>query len=315
MYSCRSGAAVDGGWSGWSGWSKCSADCGPGTKYRYRLCNNPQPKNGGKECKGEKRQDTKGNEETCGNCANIGKNTKTRSNAQRFTSVKSWSECSNRCATDTSCTYWTWHHENAGKYAFVCVTMTGYGFLVSDPNAVSGTKDCAGCPDKGMNLQGRVNNQVTPGVRSWVECSRKCSKKSSCVAWVWANEGAGDFAYNCALMDGYENKAKDPNVISGSRDCKGEAAEECTGETGTADCCTVDSPCDLGGGDCDSNAECSGDLVCGQNNCKQFNTNAASQNDCCTDSKVDGGWGAWSSWSTCTKTRTRECNKPTPGNG
>ena len=35
---------------------------------------------------------------------------------------------------------------------------------------------------------------------------------------------------------------------------------------------------------------------------------------------VNGGWGAWGSWSTCNsqtgkKTRTRQCNNPTPLNG
>ena len=70
-----------------------------------------------------------------------------------------------------------------------------------------------------MNLQGRTNNQVIRGIKSWVECSQKCRGKSSCTAWAWAHEGAGDFALNCAIMDGYKNKAIDNNVISGSRDC------------------------------------------------------------------------------------------------
>ena len=38
-------------------------------------------------------------------------------------------------------------------------------------------------------------------------------------------------------------------------------------------CCTPDTPCGLGGGDCDSNHDCKGDLICGRyqansNNCK-----------------------------------------------
>ena len=35
----------------------------------------------------------------------------------------------------------------------------------------------------------------------------------------------------------------------------------------TWDCCTPDSPCFEGEGDCDSDDDCDGDLTCGENNC------------------------------------------------
>jgi len=374
MYSCNTGTAVNGQWGPWSAFSVCSAKCGYGKKQRYRLCNNPKPQNGGKDCEGHKREEENCIEKSCLNCAQVGKNTKQRTNDKKFTNVKSWGECSTKCALDSSCTYWTWHHENAGNYAFLCVIMGSYGSLVDDSSTVSGSKDCSGCPEKNVNLQGRTNNEVIAGVKSWVECSRKCSAKSSCTAWAWAHEGAGDFALNCGLMDGYTNKAADSNVISGSRQCPGveecsglegsssccteeapckekggdcdsdaqcegdlvcgkdncrefhpDAVENydccvqaqglCNGGEGTADCCTSDKPCDLGGGDCDNDDECAGDLVCGYNNCKDFHTGAASKNDCCKDPKVDGGWGDWSGWSTCSKSRVRQCDNPTPANG
>ena len=44
------GAAVDGGYSDWSEFSECSATCGEGLRIRKRSCNNPEPKNGGKNC-------------------------------------------------------------------------------------------------------------------------------------------------------------------------------------------------------------------------------------------------------------------------
>lgn len=44
------GAAVDGGYSDWSEFSECSATCGEGLTIRKRSCNNPEPKNGGKNC-------------------------------------------------------------------------------------------------------------------------------------------------------------------------------------------------------------------------------------------------------------------------
>jgi len=43
---------VDGGYGPWGSWGQCSKTCGrsKGVKRRDRLCNNPAPKNGGKDC-------------------------------------------------------------------------------------------------------------------------------------------------------------------------------------------------------------------------------------------------------------------------
>ena len=43
---------VDGGWSGWEILGHCSATCGEGFQFRVRFCNNPTPKNGGRDCHG-----------------------------------------------------------------------------------------------------------------------------------------------------------------------------------------------------------------------------------------------------------------------
>ena len=41
-------------------------------------------------------------------------------------------------------------------------------------------------------------------------------------------------------------------------------------------CCTADNPCGEGDGDCDNDSECSGDLVCGTDNCPW-----GDNDDCC----------------------------------
>ncbi|XP_055367591.1 hemicentin-1 [Betta splendens] len=43
---------INGGYSNWEEWSPCSSTCGQGFQERIRLCNNPEPANGGRSCSG-----------------------------------------------------------------------------------------------------------------------------------------------------------------------------------------------------------------------------------------------------------------------
>lgn len=43
---------VNGGYSNWKEWGPCSRTCGQGFQERIRLCNNPEPANGGRSCSG-----------------------------------------------------------------------------------------------------------------------------------------------------------------------------------------------------------------------------------------------------------------------
>ena len=44
---------IDGEWSEWGDWSICAADfCSYGNITRNRTCDNPPPKNKGKDCEG-----------------------------------------------------------------------------------------------------------------------------------------------------------------------------------------------------------------------------------------------------------------------
>ncbi|CAL1537864.1 unnamed protein product [Lymnaea stagnalis] len=44
---------IDGGWSQWTSWTSCSVTCGTGKKSRFRMCNEPAPKHGGRFCAGD----------------------------------------------------------------------------------------------------------------------------------------------------------------------------------------------------------------------------------------------------------------------
>ncbi|XP_077571540.1 hemicentin-1 [Stigmatopora nigra] len=43
---------INGGYSNWQDWGPCSSLCGQGIQERIRLCNNPEPSNGGLSCTG-----------------------------------------------------------------------------------------------------------------------------------------------------------------------------------------------------------------------------------------------------------------------
>ena len=57
----------------------------------------------------------------------------------------------------------------------------------------------------------------------------------------------------------------------------------CLGNDGG--CCTEETPCEKYDGDCDSDSDCKGDLICGENNCNvDWHTDSEfdESDDCCT---------------------------------
>ena len=57
----------------------------------------------------------------------------------------------------------------------------------------------------------------------------------------------------------------------------------CLGLSTDYDCCTKSNPCNKGEGDCDKDSECASGLKCGTDNCRDFNSNAAADFDCCIE--------------------------------
>lgn len=56
---------VNGGWGPWSPWDICSVTCGGGVQRRNRLCNNPTPQFGGKDCVGDVTENQVCNKQDC----------------------------------------------------------------------------------------------------------------------------------------------------------------------------------------------------------------------------------------------------------
>ncbi|XP_051706363.1 A disintegrin and metalloproteinase with thrombospondin motifs 20 isoform X2 [Oryctolagus cuniculus] len=56
---------VDGDWGSWGPYSSCSRTCGGGIRITTRLCNRPEPRNGGKYCVGRKMKFRSCNTDSC----------------------------------------------------------------------------------------------------------------------------------------------------------------------------------------------------------------------------------------------------------
>ncbi|XP_065072088.1 uncharacterized protein LOC135696579 [Rhopilema esculentum] len=67
---------IDGNWSDWGPWSLCSKECNGGRRRRYRQCNNPAPRFGGKICKGKYFIESICNLQPCEKCGGFLKGSK-----------------------------------------------------------------------------------------------------------------------------------------------------------------------------------------------------------------------------------------------
>ena len=106
-------------------------------------------------------------------------------------------------------------------------------------------------------------------------------------------EGDCDNSNECrgGLVCGNNNCAQFGSVFHPKDDCCVRPRPEensvnpgprCQGRNvDTGRCCTAASPCVEGEGDCDNDQECGGDMVCGDNNCKQFGEIFHPKDDCC----------------------------------
>uniref|UniRef100_A0A671WLQ0 Thrombospondin 1 n=1 Tax=Sparus aurata TaxID=8175 RepID=A0A671WLQ0_SPAAU len=61
----KSPCPINGNWGPWSPWDTCSLTCGSGSQIRKRVCNDPAPKYGGKECIGDAKETQFCNKKAC----------------------------------------------------------------------------------------------------------------------------------------------------------------------------------------------------------------------------------------------------------
>jgi len=137
--------------------------------------------------------------------------------------VMSWNDCAARCLGKSKCQFWTWH--NSGKYANICVLMSGYGSRYLDNNTISGTRGCQGCQLMTTNFLKRRDSESINQVMSWNDCAARCLGKSNCQFWTWHHGNSGKWANICVLMSGYGSRWEDSNTISGARGCLGTGSK------------------------------------------------------------------------------------------
>ena len=104
-------------------------------------------------------------------------------------------------------------------------------------------------------------------------CNDCCTKESPCgegsggCDWGLCKEGLKCGTNNCRDMHGGDERI-DPEMGC----CfKPAHVEKCDPFENEKECCTEESPCGKGSGDCDGDEDCKEGLKCGKNNCRSFN--------------------------------------------
>nr|XP_055041763.1 hemicentin-1 isoform X2 [Misgurnus anguillicaudatus] len=132
---------VDGKWSSWVSWGACSVSCGGGSRQRTRMCANPAPQHGGRQCEGNGIHIDFCNNEPCPIHGNWGP-------------WNSWGSCSRTCNGGQMRRYRTCDNPRPANGGRAC---TGSDAQIQKCNTAS-------CP-----VDGKWGSW-----ESWSECSASC---------------------------------------------------------------------------------------------------------------------------------------------
>merc|ERR1711962_1122372 len=270
---------VDGGWSSWS-YGACNKTCGGGTQRGTRSCNNPRPSNGGKICVGSGVTTRQCNTKSCPGGCRTG-----------------WMEFAGRCYYVAKGTKnITWDASEAE-----CKKLDTRSYLPSVGSQLE--QDYIAQYAKDANIYLRATDKDKEGQWKWTD-----GRPWTYTKWAPGepNNAIGGTEH-CLEMRSSKLKNEWNDVpCSKSYDnlllmCSYNLR---TGGAGDVSYCTLSGPCTFGQGDCDKDTECSGSLVCGKDNCKDFNSKAHSSYDCCTNGPTTPTTTTPSTTTTTTTTST-----------
>lgn len=283
---------VNGNWSKWSPWSWCDRSCGGGRSVRSRTCSSPPPKNGGKECAGEKYQARICNPKPCADGCPPG-----------MEQVGCANRCPRRCADL--------------QLGIVCLDgetcepgcRCPSGSLEQDDLCVP-VSQCECTDSRGQSwtphsaLQDDCNNCTCADGR--LQCSQDPCPGPDCAWSQWSTWS--QCSSTCA--SGHQRRFRSPIPESGWSQCPPpeQQARPCHLEMCPVLCPHNGSEWSVG--DMWRVGECQQCICTPEGNYCQD-----------VECRVNGGWTSWSPWSECPVTcgsgaqiRSRACINPPPRN-
>ncbi|XP_077188775.1 hemicentin-1 isoform X2 [Paroedura picta] len=319
---------VHGGYSEWLEWQPCSVTCGQGIQKRIRMCNNPLPANGGQNCKE--------NDSERRNCQN-----KPCPVEGNWSGWGSWEECSKTCGQGNKTRTRTCSNPPAQHGGRSCDGNAVESIMCNiRPCPVNGVWSswlpwgpCSETCGKGTQTRLRLCNNPPPSFDG-SSCNgpdaqmQVCSEQDCPVNGKWAPWSSWTA---CSVSCGGGTRQR-------TRDCSDPLPQygghKCEGNDIQIDFCNSDL-CPVHGnwgpwsnwGTC--SRTCNGGQMRRYRTCDNphpFNggracTGADTQIQRCNSElcPVDGNWGPWQPWSTCSascgrgeQTRSRLCNNPSP---
>ncbi|XP_071171034.1 SCO-spondin-like [Mytilus edulis] len=327
---CAKPPPINGAWTDWASWGSCSVSCNPsasGTYTRIRTCTNPAPQYDGTQCVGDTSQASScsptiycpidgnwgswGSYGSCSVTCGTGDQTKTRS-CNNPTPAHNGNQCSGSGTSSKTCTmascavngnwadWTTWTS---------CSLSCGSGSssrsrACSNPAPANNGLDCSGagsetktCTLIDCPIDGQWSNWV-----SWGTCSVTCASGTQT----------------------RQRQCDNPTPQHSGQVCSGSSTDSKT-------CTQVTCPVDGNWGSWASWGSCSVTCASGTETRQRLCDSPAAQHngqDCSgsgTDTQtctkvacpIDGNWGSWASWGTCsvtcasgTETRQRQCDSP-----
>ncbi|XP_031555969.1 uncharacterized protein LOC116292757 [Actinia tenebrosa] len=328
---------IDGNFSDWSEFMTCSATCGGGVQYKTRMCTNPPPQHGGK------------------NCSELGPTRISREcNTQKcpvdggYSPFTNFSDCTVTCGGGTqirtrTCTNPPPRHggDDCSKdgpdfETRKCNTQLCPidGAFTSFSNYSTCSKTCGG------GVQVRLRSCTSPEPQfGGKNCTGSYKETKSCNAQPCPIDGGfgewGNYS-RCEVTCGGGTQMRmrtctNPAPANGGRPCTGSTTE-------TRDCniqpCPVNGgynewstfgPCSssCGGGTQQRTRTCTNPAPAqGGRSCAILGPSHQTRNCSTNPCPVSGGYTGWTDWSECSKTcgggiikRTRNCSNPEPQNG